>query len=88
MVYRRESGRLRHQEKSFTVEMGGRDVDPKYALECTHGWYHERRIGSTRRQQCVKCGKPEAECEAELVVRKAAELEARREAQRDRTNEE
>ena len=69
--YHKERGRIRSQEASFNFEMGG-DPDPKHAVACTHGWYHEKKLGSARREQCVKCGMPKAQAELEAQAREAA----------------
>lgn len=62
----REKGRLRHQEKSFNVTLGGDGS----SIECAHGWYRDQKIGATVHRMCVLCGVPEAACEQDLERRR------------------
>ncbi len=57
--FHREKGRIKHLEKSFDFH-----TPPEMTIRCLHGWYSYSRM--VRGSACVKCGKPEAECVAEL----------------------
>jgi hypothetical protein len=74
--FARESGRIRAQEKSFQVPLGG-----AAQADCPHAWYREAKYGATVHELCVLCGKPKADCERELDRRRwqASTMRERRE---------